>query len=480
MEELAATLDEVQRALGEAVTKTFREGDLRAVDDESVLSLVAQAAAVARLVDAVLVEAVGQVQERADAAPRAERITTTHGCRSKKELVQRLTRGSSRSAGELLRAARAVAQPMALTAGESLPAPYPAMRDALADGDLGAEALAVVAATLDAADCAGEARLAADEELAASARGVGSDGGPPPCVDELRMQAQVWAMYLDQDGAEPREARAMRKRGFSLGACRDGSVPVRGNLLPEVAAQLDTIFHAILNPKGDGPEAPAGPQFVDADADVSEGPLASAADTRSRTQRQHDALASILSVAARSGELPTIGGAAPTLVVSVTVDELRSGRGHAHIDGCDEPVSVAAARQVACAGGVQRVITDSTGRIRAIHTLERVFDQYQRRAIALRDGGCVIPGCHVPAAWCEIHHVEEHSRGGPTHTGNGVLLCWHHHRTLDSSGWRVRMRDGLPEVRGPSWWDRSASWRAVTRSPIRMRQRLRARAPSVL
>ena len=43
--------------------------------------------------------------------------------------------------------------------------------------------------------------------------------------------ATVWATYLDQDGAEPREAVAMRKRGFTLGVCRDGLVPLRGNLL---------------------------------------------------------------------------------------------------------------------------------------------------------------------------------------------------------------------------------------------------------
>ena len=81
-------------------------------------------------------------------------------------------------------------------------------------------------------------------------------------------------------------------------------------------------------------------------------------------------------------------------------------------------------------------------------------------AIVLRDRECLIPGCDVPAEWCEIHHVEEHSRGGPTHTSNGVPLCWHHHRTLDEGIWHIRMRDGLPEIRGPGWWDPYAKWRS--------------------
>ncbi|MFB8146502.1 DUF222 domain-containing protein [Microbacterium sp. NPDC056003] len=476
MSHLADTLDGLQRALADVVASAFRDGDLRAATDDEALGLMSSAAGLVRLSEALLIEVVGVVQERADAAPHAERITTVHGCRSMKELVQRVTRDSSRATGELLRAAHAISQPVALTSGEVLPPAYPAMREALAEGAVGLGGLVAVAGALDAAGCSVEARLAADHELGASARGAGSDGGPAPCADDLRLLAQVWATYLDQDGAEPRGARAMRKRGLSLGVCRDGLVPVRGNLLPEVAGQLDTLFHSILNPKGDG--AAAGPCFDEADAENPLGPVVSQADPRSRVQRQHDALATILSVAARSGEVPTIGGAAPTLVVSVAASDLRSEGGYAQIDGCDEPVSLSVARQVACTGAVQRVLLDDAGRIRAIHTVDRVFGPHQRKAIALRDGGCVIPGCHVPAAWCEIHHVEEHSRGGPTHTDNGVLLCWHHHRTLDTGGWKVRMRNGVPEVRGPCWWDSSMQWRAVTSSPVRMRERLRSRTAS--
>ncbi|WP_235566985.1 DUF222 domain-containing protein, partial [Microbacterium sp. Root180] len=174
-----------------------------------------------------------------------------------KELVQRVTRQSSRAVGEVLRGAAAVARPVAITTGEVLPAAYPAMREALASGAVGIDGLVAVVGALEGAGCAPEARLAADAELAAAARGAGCDGGPAPCADELRVQAQVWAMFLDQDGTEPREARALRKRGLTLGVCRDGLVPVRGQLLPEVAGQLNTLFHAILNPKGDGPVAPA-------------------------------------------------------------------------------------------------------------------------------------------------------------------------------------------------------------------------------
>ncbi len=160
-----------------------------------------------------------------------------------------------------------------------------------------------------------------------------------------------------------------------------------------VAAQLQTIFNAHLAPKVtfDDPFTPA-----------PDGDDIPASDDRSRAQRQHDAFAAALAVAAASGELPTIGGHAPTLVLSVDAADLASGTGYAHVQGCDEPVSMQVARHIGCGAVIQRVALGAEGRIMRIGVEDRVFNRYQRRAIALRDGGCIIPGCGVPAGWCEI------------------------------------------------------------------------------
>jgi hypothetical protein len=511
MTDLLDALHEVDRALSEVVATTLVADATVGLSDDEVLEALAAAAGVRRAADAMMAELVGQIDGRADAAPHAERVTTVHGCRSVKELVQRVTLVSARTAGEFIRVGRGVARTTAPMTGERLDAAYPAMRWAAAEGTVGLDALVAVIATLDSAVCDRASRRAADEELAASASGTGREAGAgvgaAPSADELRLQASVWAMYLDQDGAEPRDARAMRRRGLSVGVCRDGLVPVRGALLPEVAAQLHRIFDSVLNPKTAGATV-ARPTFVDsetlgladshdpagshdqsdsldpADSRGPEGPgrhassatTAAPLDERTRAQKQHDALATALSVAARSGQLPTIGGSAPTLVVSVRSEDVLSDTGFAHVEACDEPVPLAVARQVACTGAVQRVRSDEHGRILAIDITDRVFAAHQRKAIALRDGGCIIPGCAVPASWCEIHHVEEAARGGPTHTDNGVLLCWFHHRTIDTGGWRVRMTHGVPEVRGPGWWDASRMWHPVTKSPIRLRDRRGAAA----
>lgn len=205
-------------------------------------------------------------------------------------------------------------------------------------------------------------------------------------------------------------------------------------------------------------------------------------DDRSRAQKQHDALTAILGIAARHDDMPRLGGAAPTLVVSVAADDYATGRGWAHVEGIDgvaAPVSMATARHAACGGSIERVLFDPEGRVIGIGSSERIFTVHQRRAILLRDRECLIPGCHVPAAWCEIHHVHEHARGGPTSTDNGVALCWHHHRTLDTSGWEIRMDNGRPVVRGPAWWDPFRRWRAPSRGGNQHRRAARSREPAV-
>ena len=152
-----------------------------------------------------------------------------------------------------------------------------------------------------------------------------------------------------------------------------------------------------------------------------------------------------------------MGGAAPTVLVTVDQHDLVEGRGAGWMDGVDEPIPMAAVTQFACAGGIQKLLLRE-GKILSLWAPERCFTAQQRRAIAARDRTCVIPGCRVPAGWCEYHHVIEHSRGGPTDTGNGAAVCWYHHHSIDTGGWAIRMRDGKPQVRAPGWIDPHGTW----------------------
>ena len=45
------------------------------------------------------------------------------------------------------------------------------------------------------------------------------------------------------------------------------------------------------------------------------------------------------------------------------------------------------------------------------------------------------------------HHLTHWADGGPTALGNLVLLCGHHHRTIHTTPWQVRLK---PTTAGPS------------------------------
>ncbi len=112
-------------------------------------------------------------------------------------------------------------------------------------------------------------------------------------------------------------------------------------------------------------------------------------------------------------------------------------------------------RLLACDAEVMFVDLDEHGLPRGSSPRSRVVGAKLRRELAIRDRGCVYPGCTVPAAGCESHHIEAWALGGPTTMSNLVLLCAFHHREVqhdagDTENWRIRMTAaGLPELIPP-------------------------------
>ncbi|MEO6123426.1 MAG: DUF222 domain-containing protein [Ilumatobacteraceae bacterium] len=59
-----------------------------------------------------------------------------------------------------------------------------------------------------------------------------------------------------------------------------------------------------------------------------------------------------------------------------------------------------------------------------------------QRALRLRDGGCMAPGCDR-LGWLHSHHITHWTQGGPTIASNLVSLCRFHHRLVHEGGWRI-------------------------------------------
>ena len=129
---------------------------------------------------------------------------------------------------------------------------------------------------------------------------------------------------------------------------------------------------------------------------------------------------------------PLHGGDATTLMVTVSLDQLRSGLGGAEI-GIDDLISVGQARRLACTAKIIPVVLGGKSEILDLGRSSRLFSPAQRKAMAVRDKRCRAQGCSVPATWCEGHHFRSPwRRGGRTDLADGKLLCpFHHHRAHD-------------------------------------------------
>ena len=68
----------------------------------------------------------------------------------------------------------------------------------------------------------------------------------------------------------------------------------------------------------------------------------------------------------------------------------------------------------------------------------RIATPSQRQALIARDQGCSFPGCDIPPACCETHHVIEFQHGGKTSVDTLALACGHHHRNHENSAGPVR------------------------------------------
>ncbi len=93
-----------------------------------------------------------------------------------------------------------------------------------------------------------------------------------------------------------------------------------------------------------------------------------------------------------------------------------------------------------CNADISEVILNQLAIPIAVRNRARFPNRNMRRALNIRDGGCVFPGCDAPTGWCDAHHVLEYDADhGDTVTTNLALLCRHHHGIIHRTGWSMRL-----------------------------------------
>ncbi|MGD8200445.1 DUF222 domain-containing protein [Ornithinimicrobium sp. W1679] len=163
-------------------------------------------------------------------------------------------------------------------------------------------------------------------------------------------------------------------------------------------------------------------------------------DTRTPGQRRYDALMTVLrrGVAGTRGE-PTTPKA--TVVVTMDLDTLRADLADTGglVPGCGatlegDLVAAESVRRLACEADLVPMVLGSEGEVLDQGRRQRLVTPGQRLRLAVRDRGCTIPGCTVPATWCEAHHILPWARGGRSDLSNYALLCPRHHTWVHDKG----------------------------------------------
>lgn len=253
---------------------------------------------------------------------------------------------------------------------------------------------------------------------------------------------------------EAEESDARRRTRLSLRRTGDGTTRLSALLPDAIATRLAHYLEAFANPRRDGvPSSPTG-----APADAAHAGCATGDDPVARLsypRRLGEAFGQLVE-SLDPRRLPLHGGDATTLLVTISLESLRSGLGAGDLlgggtvprdadhDPCaGEHLSAGDVRRLACTAGLVPVVLGGASEMLDLGRARRLFTAAQRRALLLRDRTCRAEGCDIPGTWAEAHHWVPWASDGPTDLANGVLLCSHHHHRAHDPGYACdRMPDG--------------------------------------
>jgi hypothetical protein len=392
--------------------------DLTPATDDQVLDVLREVERLRRRLAVIDHAAIAEVEARS--LPAKHAVRTTGG------FLRMLLHVDPAEAAARVRAAHAAGPRRAVT-GEPLPALYPAVADAQAAGRISERHAAVIISTIEKLPDPPRHEQGAAVEMRLVEHAQHFD---PRELGKLALRISA---YLDPDGRYRDLDYRERTRDLTLHSRPDGSARLTAELTAQATALLQVHLDALAAPK---PEHDG------------------VKDPRTAGQRRHDALCDALKLVIRAGRLPSVGGVTATVVITMTEEAYRTGAGLAQTS---HGALVPAREALRWAAGDLRVLAVVLDKIKGItgySSAHRLFTENQRLAMGARDGGCTFPNCPTPPGICEIHHLIEFARGGPTTVENGALVCPHDHHHRVAQGWSARLVEGRIAWIPPRWIDR--------------------------
>jgi hypothetical protein len=390
----------------------------RSLDDDTLVRLSRQHAALTRALGTVGALIAGEIAHRSAPDLGSAGLARRNGHRTPVEFIKQTTGLSGRDAVAAVRIG-------SLLQDDATSEPW--MRSALAAVEAGT--LSIAAA--DAIRCglgapssavSREQLEAAVVELCAEAQSMDPD--------RLAKRARAERNLFDLDGVAIREEERRARRSLTLTLLPDGMARLVWVMDTETTASVKELYDRATSPKL------GGIRFVADDAVRAD---AIAKDDRTARQLASDTFEQLLRQGADADSRFLLGSGAPVIRVAITASALETGKGAGYIEGQPDAVSVATVERLRCGGALLPIVFNEHGQPLDVGREQRLFTRRQRHALALRDGGCMAPGCDRPPSWCEAHHIDHWARDrGETNTADGILLCKHHHLLFHNNGWEIR------------------------------------------
>jgi hypothetical protein len=141
-------------------------------------------------------------------------------------------------------------------------------------------------------------------------------------------------------------------------------------------------------------------------------------------KRNHDALKAMGRSVLASGELGQHNGLPCTIIVSTTLQELKSAAGVA-VTGGGTLVPMSDVIRLASNSHHYLVIYDKhTEEPLYLYRSKRLASAGQRIVLHAHDRGCTFPGCTVAGYGCQVHHAElDWAEGEQTNITDEALAC---------------------------------------------------------
>lgn len=433
------------------------QGDIDALDEAGIEAAMAALRALDDAAQPFRVWLAAAIAKRSDHTLGYEGLARKNGFPTPATYIQSLTGSTKEEATKLARLGE-----MVVEAELSGPAIIDSATGEITGGS-GASVLAVAATSgeigvdlveairrglgrPDAAVTAEQLRVEAERllERARTATRTGIGSLTPEALQKFARQARE---TLDSAAIEAGEKERFDQR-YTRTWEKDGMVGGSWRLPADDGGALlhTTLKLALANVTG-------GPRFphTDANGEPVEPTASDAAIEDTRTPEQIVADAFVQIVRNGIGADPTVVPGASRAPVQVIVTEkvlsdVRAtngqSEGYALLEHNLSPITLGKLGEYLCEGGTVAIQLNDDGTI-DVGREQRLFTRKQRRALAVRDGGCRFPGCPCPPSWTEAHHILHWKRDdGPTDIINGILLCRYHHMLIHTNGWEIIREDG--------------------------------------